>query len=336
KVETMTNRYTAPFGYTMEMGRMIVHPREGEIVRAMFADYLAGASLKDIAEDLTGRGVEYLPGESGWNKNRVKRILEDTRFLGAGQFPSLVDEATFHAVQARKQDRNDRKVIQPESHISQIAMPVVCAACGTAMTRTHHTKRKITEAWGCPCGTKIWLADSDLLVGIIEILNWLIADPALITEEPHEPDETQQLEIRRLQNEVGRQLEGFDLDREGVQRDIFLLAAAKFKSLPDHATAQILRAAFEKSAPLDTFSRELLEATTSQVLLGNNKVFFKLKNQQIIGKDGENADDSPLGEDSDADSCETGGPAAAGGPPPAEHGRLLPGEHQAGGTAPQL
>ena len=142
----------------MEMGRLIVHPREGEVVRVMFSDYLAGASLKNIAEDLAGRKIEYLPGKSDWNKSRVKRILEDVRYLGEGRFPTLVDEAAFRAVQTRKQVQNDRKIIQLESHISQIAVPVLCAACGTAMTRTHHTKRKITEAWSwktCAC-TSNW------------------------------------------------------------------------------------------------------------------------------------------------------------------------------------
>ena len=298
------NRCTAPFGYTMEMGRLIVHPREGEIVQAMFADYLAGASLKDIAEDLAGRKIEYLPGQSGWNKSRVKRILEDARYLGIEHFPVLVDEASFHAVHVRKQERNDRKVIQPESHISLVTVPVVCAACRTAMTRTHHTNRKIADAWDCSCGVRISLPDSDLLAGITVILNRLIANPALLAEKQHEPDDAQQLDIRRLQNEVGRQLEGFDLDRDAVQRDIFALAAAKFRSLLDCATTQILRAAFEKSATLDSFSRELLEAAATQILLDCGGVFLKLKNQQIIGKDDENADDSPLGEDRDADSGE--------------------------------
>jgi len=333
---SMKNRCSAPFGYTMEMGQLKVHPREGEIVQAMFTDYLAGASLKNIAEDLAGRKVEYLPGQSDWNKSRVKRILEDARYLGAGQFPLLVDEAVFRAVQTRKQERNDRKMIQSESHVSQITMPVACATCGSAMTRTHHTRRKIAEAWDCPCGVKISLLDSNLLAGITEILNRLIADPALITEEPHEPDEVQQLEIRRLGNEIGRQLEGFEFDRDTVQQDIFSLAAAKYASLPDRATTQLLRVAFEKSVPLESFSRELLEAAAMQVLLVSDGILLKLKNNQIIGKDDKNADDSSHGEDSDADSGQAGGPAAPSDISPAEHGRLLPGELEEGGTAPQL
>ena len=299
------NRKTAPFGYMIEMGQLIVHPAEGKIVRQMFAGYIAGASLKTIADDLTARKVEYLPSESAWNKSRVKRILEDARYLGNGQFPVLVDEASFRMVQAQKQDRNDRKVIQPESHIGLVTVPVVCAVCGSAMTRTHHQNRKITDAWDCPCGERVSLMDSDLLAGITEILNRLIAEPTLILEEPHQPDEARQLEVRRLQNEISRQLEGSGFDRDAVQQDIFALAAVKFTLLPSGpATAYRLRGLFEKSATLDSFSRELLEASVSQVLLGEDGVSLKLKNNQIVRKEVEHGSDSDIATHCDNDPGE--------------------------------
>ena len=297
------NRNTAPFGYMIEMGQLIVHPAESKIVRQMFAGYIAGASLKTIANDLTARKVEYLPSESAWNKSRVKRILEDARYLGNGQFPVLVDEASFRMVQAQKQDRNDRKVIQPESHISQVTVPVACAACGAAMTRTHHKNRKIADAWDCPCGARVSLLDSDLLAGITEILNRLIAEPTLILEEPHQPNEEKQLEVRRLQNEICRQLEGSGFDRDAVQQDIFALAAAKFTLLPSGpTTTYLLRAALEKSTPLNSFSREFLEATVLQVLLGEDGVSLKMKNNQIIGKEVEHG--SGIAENRDNDPGE--------------------------------
>ena len=284
------NRYTAPFGYTIIKGVITVHPAEAPVVRRIFAGYLAGTSLQSIADDLTAKQVEYLPGKSDWNKGRIKRILEDARYLGGGEFPALVDEADFHAVQERKQASNTAKTIQPGQHISQITVPVACADCGTAMTRQHHAKLRVTEAWSCPCGVKIWLADNDLLAGITEILNRLIDDPALVTEPPSQPNEAKQLKVRRLQNEIGRQMEGAGFDRDAVQGDIFALAAAKFNSLPDHTTTHLLRAAFERLAPLDCFSRELLEATASQILLGGSGVYVKLKNGQIIGGNGHGSD----------------------------------------------
>lgn len=284
-METLKNRYTAPFGYAIEMGRLAIHPGESKIVRQIFADYLAGQSLKQIAESLAQQGVEYLPGESAWNKNRVKRVLEDARYLGAGEFPALVCEADFHAVQNQKQERNDRRAI-PESHVSQLTLPVYCAACGEVMKRQHKARLPVQESWQCPCGAKIWLADSDLLREITEILNRLIANPALISEQQEPPDEARQLGIRRLQNEIGRQMEGFDFDRDAVQQDIFALAAAKFAALPSGpATTYLLRGLFEKSATLDAFSRELLEAAALQIVLGGGGIFLKLKNKQVVGKD---------------------------------------------------
>ncbi|MCL2532110.1 MAG: recombinase family protein [Oscillospiraceae bacterium] len=271
----MKNRYTAPFGYTFHQGQLVVHADESDIVKQVFADYLAGSSLNDIAEKLTTSGIEYLPGRSDWNKNRVKRMLEDERYLGTEQLSALIDEADFHAVQTQKHQRNDRKTIKAESHISKVTVPVVCAACNLAMTRTHNPKRKIADVWCCDCGVKVQLADEDLLAGTTEVLNLLIDAPALIKEQPQQIDETQQLEIRRLHNEI---------NRNPTQQDIFALAAARFAAISDAlAQAHMLRSVFERVVPLAGFSKELLEQTVSQVLLGDG-VYLKLKNNQIVGK----------------------------------------------------
>ena len=75
----MSANRVIPFGYAVENGRHIPHPSESQIVRRVFADYLGGGSLLRIAQTLTAEKVEFLPGRFDWNKNRVKRILEDER-----------------------------------------------------------------------------------------------------------------------------------------------------------------------------------------------------------------------------------------------------------------
>jgi len=104
----MKNRYTAPYGYTIIKGVTEIHPDEAAVVRRIFADYLAGASLLRIAEDLKTRNIEYLPGEIAWNKNRGKRILEDTRYTGATGLPPIIDEATQKRAGAAKGARNNQ------------------------------------------------------------------------------------------------------------------------------------------------------------------------------------------------------------------------------------
>ena len=71
-----------PFGYRMENGKIIFHPTESQAVKDIFSDYLGGQSLLKIAQSLNERQVEYLPGTTGWNKARLKRIIEDKRYIG--------------------------------------------------------------------------------------------------------------------------------------------------------------------------------------------------------------------------------------------------------------
>lgn len=48
-----------PYGYTMRNGRTVISTEEAEIIREIFKAYLDGASLKAIAEELTGRQIPY-------------------------------------------------------------------------------------------------------------------------------------------------------------------------------------------------------------------------------------------------------------------------------------
>ena len=44
-----------PFGYTIRNGHTVVEQQEADIVRNIFKAYIQGASLKEIAEDLTAK-----------------------------------------------------------------------------------------------------------------------------------------------------------------------------------------------------------------------------------------------------------------------------------------
>ncbi len=44
-----------PFGYTIRNGHTVIEQQEADIVRNIFKAYIQGASLKEIAEDLTAK-----------------------------------------------------------------------------------------------------------------------------------------------------------------------------------------------------------------------------------------------------------------------------------------
>ena len=63
-----------PFGYKMELGEIVPQPQEAETVRSIYLQYLAGASFKQLAEQLQTEDVPY-DVDKPWNKNMVARIL---------------------------------------------------------------------------------------------------------------------------------------------------------------------------------------------------------------------------------------------------------------------
>ena len=64
-----------PFGYKMELGEIVPQPQEAETVRSIYLQYLAGASFKQLAEQLQTENVPYDVAKP-WNKNMLARVLE--------------------------------------------------------------------------------------------------------------------------------------------------------------------------------------------------------------------------------------------------------------------
>ena len=80
-----------PFGYCMKNGEIITEPKEVYAVVTIFNEYLKGKSLLEIAALME---VPYSENSS-WNKNMVKRIIENDRYLGTEKYPQIIDKETF-------------------------------------------------------------------------------------------------------------------------------------------------------------------------------------------------------------------------------------------------
>lgn len=76
------NHRNIPFGYTMENGTVVINDAEAAIIRETAEQYLGGKSLRTIAELLTAKRVEYMPGKSDWNRSRIQRMIDDKRYIG--------------------------------------------------------------------------------------------------------------------------------------------------------------------------------------------------------------------------------------------------------------
>lgn len=293
--ERMKNR-NIPYGYYFTKGCIAIHPQEQEILTAIYDRYLSGKSLLHIATELNAQSVEFMPGVIGWNKARLKRILEDERYLGNEAYPALIPQKTYADVQKIKDARNTQKNIDRKADIFQITVPVRCPVCGSEMHRRSDTRIKCKQRWTCKkddCRKLIAISDEELLGSITELLNSVIVAPEricipkLATQEPSK-------ELLRLNNEIGRTLEGFSIQKEALRKKLLQSVSLKYKDIDNAVyTAKRLKADFANASPLSNFSPELFNRAVSELQLSENgSVILILTNDQQIRKEQSNGSDS--------------------------------------------
>jgi|BioPla2DNA2_1021312.scaffolds.fasta_scaffold07124_7 site-specific DNA recombinase len=292
---------TIPYGYAMQNGILTPHPEESKILQDIFKEYLDGASLLKIAQNLTAKRTEFLPGRCDWNKNRVKRILEDVRYLGTDTYPKLIDKDMLLKAQEIKGANNNQKdkiENTATSEVKHLPCSVECF-CGANMKRRHDKRRKKSqELWTCQnpdCKRIVNINDSTLIDRVTELLNLLISNPDLIQIRLTEMELP--IEIRRLQNEVERQLDSYNFEKNEVKKTIFSLAAEKYRQADNkNIISQMIRAELEQQAPLSHFSVDLFKRIVSKLLFDDiGNLILTLNNGQNIGKEHDNADNNSAG-----------------------------------------
>ena len=77
----MRKRYL-PFGYQIKHGEIVIALKESNAVRFIFEEYLAGKSLKGIADIMSAKDIPYHVDDKKWNQNMVGRILANKIYYG--------------------------------------------------------------------------------------------------------------------------------------------------------------------------------------------------------------------------------------------------------------
>lgn len=275
-----------PFGYIIKNGIVTVDKTEADIVREIAKQYLGGSSLKTIAGGLTLRTIEYMPGKSDWNKSRIRRMIDDTRYIGNNGYPPILTEQEYSAMQAFKSQKNTQKNIDHSDNIFKLNAPVVCANCGGRMQRRIDNRRKTITRWRCTeCKTSVNISDEDMLGGITELLNEVIADPESIQIPKSHYEESQ--EIKRLNAEISKELNTVGFDKEAIKQKMLTCVSEKYMSLgTEEVTAQSLKDIFKDTPPLTAYDSDLTDQAVSGIQLKENgTISLVLINGQRIGKE---------------------------------------------------
>ena len=276
------NHRNIPFGYTMENGTVIINDIEAAIIRETAEQYLSGKSLRTIAELLTAKRVEYMPGKNDWNRSRIQRMIDDKRYIGENGYPPILTEQAYTTMQAKKTEKNTQKAV---SHF-KLTVPVVCPSCGGRMQRCYDNRRKASTWWCCPeCKTTVSITDENLQNGITERLNEVIADPERI-EIPESAYEESQ-EVRRMSAEIVKTLDTIGFDKEALKQKMLTCVSEKYKCLgTEVTTAQSLKDTLKSASPLTAYDSALADQAVSEIhLQRNGEISLTLINGQRIGKE---------------------------------------------------
>lgn len=280
----MKNR-TVPYGYKYEKGIIVLHPQESEIVKQICSAYLEGKSLLSIATMLNEQKVEYMPGVIGWNKARLKRIIEDERYLGKESYPAIINEQSFMAMQRIKESRNTQKGTDRKTDIFQIAVPVKCPICGQRMLRRHDSRYKVQQRWLCEneeCRTLIKIADSDLLEAVnsifTEIKPEFINQTDTIKSEPS-------MAVRLVNNEIAQLFDTAEVDKDTLRKKLLEGVSKRYDDI-DNAPYITRKLQAELAGEHTTESIQRINKTVSEIILYTDlTVGIILLNGQFIRKE---------------------------------------------------
>lgn len=278
-----------PFGYQIRDGLIQPHPQEAGAVRYIFGQYQAGASLLAIVEDMTRQGIRYHQHTPAWNKNMVKRILENVKYVGADGYPRLVSDEDFAAAQSLRTERNTYAPLPTE--IRPIQSKMVCGLCGGKLLRGSRTHGRVY--WHCQnpdCGRTTAISDEELAQLADAHLRELAKAPHLLAAP--EPQRAElDMDAIRLQNELTHALNRGGESPEYIKTLALAIAAQRYGRLPDPTPAHELgqlRARLEEGPADAGVLDKLLALAVRAIRLGPDKsVELELINNQIIPEEKE-------------------------------------------------
>ena len=251
----------------------------------MFTAYLSGEPLSKIAAHLTAKLVEYLPGCWHWDKARVKRILDNSKYMGEGDFPQIITNKEFQMAHRKKEGANTNR--QPvDEDIKLFKGLTYCHHCGSPMVRRMDSRMEHPVTWKCPrCDYFLPLPDEEFKQRVFRLQKKLVDKP-LLAEKEEETIPVASMEARRLTNEIFRRLDSGDFSEDELV-DLALQCGLKnyeaitsAQHITDRLTATLLHA-----GSLSAFDRELFQRTVSEIhLTRKGEILLKLQNGVFIGE----------------------------------------------------
>ena len=169
-------------------GQPEIIPEEAETIRRIYADFLSGSSLRDIATGLIADGVRTAKGKEHWSPEAIQAILKNEKYVGdallqktyiadclthkskvndgelpqyyiENNHPAIVDRGTWNQAQEELTRRAGKRKVkeigtttEQGKYSSKFALTelLICGECGTPYRRCTWSKNgKKKIVWRC-------------------------------------------------------------------------------------------------------------------------------------------------------------------------------------------
>ena len=263
-----------PYGYTISDGRTVIEHNEADIIRYIFDEYIKGASLKDLAEDLTQRKIPYTEKTDVWDKARIARIIDNAKYLGDDEYDPIIDEDTFEGAVSAKTARQRNTVEKECQGIALLRNRVKCEKCGSPMVRRVCSKRHVKESWTCTndeCGYRLRISDGDLLLKIMLLMNRIIENSELMIPKPKERPKDSPT-VAAMQREIDSELQRDHPSEEYIVSKVSDIASQLYKETQAKSmiVAQIARKRVLLMNPQESFNCDYFTDLVSYITIGDS------------------------------------------------------------------
>ena len=244
-----------PFGYQIELGEVVLNPKEAELVDDIFRWYIGGDSYGVLVKRLREQPIPYDVGKL-WNKNMVARILENKRYTGTEDFPMIISSEVLESAQKK---RSSKQTPVQKSPAQKLLRQL------SGYTATEQMEQQV-----------------------LDLLNGLVGHPERIKSPPSSDEISPAVQFQQKLEKI---MEQQPTNEEEAKRLIFAVAAEKYGAIGsgEYETVR-LKQILAQTAPSVELDAELLRATVSKIhISAMGSICIQLKNHQIIERGKANA-----------------------------------------------
>ena len=269
----MPKNRVIPFGYCMRNGEITVDFNESKAVARIFEEYLNGSSLQQIARLMELEKIRYSEDSEHWNKNMVKRIIENKKYLGNEKYPQIISENFFDQANEKRMLKATSVYVIPED-LQEIRNRIYCLECGHRLSRIGGNCR--SAKWDCrnpDCYRFEYQLTNQMIIGVVlTVLNAAIANPNLIENNGEISTYSPTADIIRKQNEINQMLDSTQVDFDRIKSELYRLAEMKYECCfyddNPQKTAQ-LRSLLDDHEQLNSLDIGLFKACISRIWISH-------------------------------------------------------------------